>query len=179
MIKSKRVMAAIAASAVLGAFGLPAPVLADFDAPKKVDCTKSANKDKPACKPKHGDATDQEIYNAAYWMAHQGQYRQARQVLAMAANQNDPAILTAIGFVTRKLGDVDAALPYYGRALALNPDYVLAREYLGEAHLTRGDLASAQHELAEIEQRCGTQCTAYVHLAEHITSFKAAVPAKG
>ncbi len=156
------------------------PTRADMGPKPKVDCTKAANKDKPACKPKHGEATDQEIYNAAYWMAHQGQYREARDVLAMAANQNDPAILTAIGFVTRKLGNVDAALPYYGRALALNPDYVLAREYLGEAHLTRGDLASAQRELGEIAQRCGTQCTAYVHLAEHISNFEAAhAPSKG
>jgi hypothetical protein len=39
---------------------------------------------------------------------------------------------------------------------------------MGEALLTKGDVAAARNELSEIASRCGTGCTAYVHLAEHI-----------
>lgn len=152
---------------------IPAASYADFDAPKKkIDCKKPENKNKPACKPKLGEASDDEIYNAAYWMARSGQYRQALEVLRMAANPDDPRILTATGFATRKLGSVDDALPYYHRALTRNPDYVLAREYLGEAYLTKGDLAAAEGELTEIARRCGTACTAYTHLAAHVSAYK-------
>ncbi len=168
-MKFAQPMFAVVAAAALAL--LPAAASADFGPKPKVDCKKAANKDKPACKPSRGAATDDEIYNAAYWMARQGQYAQSLTVLAMAANPNDPKILNATGFATRKLGNVDAALPYYARALAINPNFVLAREYLGEAYLSKGDVASARGQLTEIEQRCGTSCTAYVHLAGHISAF--------
>jgi len=157
-----------------GLLALPMTATADFGAPKKkIDCTKPENKKKDACKPSAGQSTDDQIFNAAYWMAREGKYTEALEVLAMAADQNDPRILNATGFATRKLGHVDKALPYYHKALSLDPNYVLAREYLGEAYLTKGDLASAKDQLAEIQQRCGTACTAYVHLAGHIAAFEA------
>lgn len=153
---------------------LPVGAEADFGAPPaKIDCTKAKNKNKAACKPSRGAATDDEIYNAAYWMARDGKFREALAVLALARNADDPRILNATGFATRKLGNVDAALPYYRRALTIDPNFVLAREYLGEAYLSKGDLASAKHELGEIASRCGASCTAYVNLAAHIAAFEA------
>jgi tetratricopeptide (TPR) repeat protein len=150
---------------------------ADFDPPvkKKVDCSKPENKNKPACKPSNS-ATDDEIYNAGYWMARSGQYAEALAVFRMAANQNDPRILTGLGFTTRKLGNVDAAFAYYDRALAQAPNLVLTRAYLGEAHLMKGDLAAAQHQLSEIQGRCGTSCEAYAQLAGHIAAYTAKAP---
>ncbi len=79
--------------------------------------------------------------------------------------------MTATGFATRKLGNVDAALPLYSKALAANPDYVQAREYLGEAYLTKGDRGRAAEQLGEIEKRCGTQCLAYTELERQIGLF--------
>jgi tetratricopeptide (TPR) repeat protein len=147
--------------------------LADFDAPKpRVDCTKKKNKTKPECQPHRAEATDDEIYNAAYWLARNGKYAEALDVLKRAKDQNAPRILNETGFATRKLGDVDGALVYYRRALAIDPNYVFARAYMGEALLTRGDMAAARHELSEIAARCGTDCTAYVHLAEHIAEVE-------
>ena len=117
----------------------------------KIDCTKPGNQNKPACKNKHGELSDDEIYNAAYWMARKGQYREALALLARAKNHDDPRVLNATGFATRKLGDVDGALPYYARALEINPNYAVAREYLGEAFLAKGDLRNARAQLGEIE----------------------------
>ncbi len=84
-------------------------------------------------------------------------------------------VLNETGFATRKLGNVAAALGYYQRALAVDPNYVYARAYMGEALLMQGDLTAASDQLREIGQRCGTSCPAYGHLAEHIAKFEAGV----
>jgi tetratricopeptide (TPR) repeat protein len=157
------------------AFFLPAQAVADFDPPArpKIDCTKPGNQNKPACKNKHGELSDDEIYNAAYWMARGGQYREALALLARAKDHNDPRILNATGFATRKLGDVDGALPYYARALEINPNYAVAREYLGEAFLAKDDVASARAQLGEIERLCGRTCAPYAELSKQIASYEA------
>jgi Tfp pilus assembly protein PilF len=82
-------------------------------------------------------------------------------------------VLNATGFATRKLGDVDGALPYYARALEINPNYAVAREYLGEALLAKGDVASARAQLGEIERRCGKACAPYAELTKQIASYEA------
>ena len=112
-------------------------------------------------------------------MARQGQYAEALAVFRMATDQDDPRILTGIGFSTRKLGDVDAALPYYARALAREPGMVLTRAYLGEAHIQKGNLDAAIAELGEIARRCGTTCEAYAQLSQHIATYKATAAIKG
>jgi tetratricopeptide (TPR) repeat protein len=164
-----------AALVAAAAFLVPASAFADFDPPArpKIDCTKPGNKNKPACKDQHGVLSDDEIYNSAYWMARQGQYREALVLLSRAKNKNDPRVLNATGFATRKLGNVDGALPYYARALEINPNYTVAREYLGEAFLAKGDVRNAQAQLGEIEQRCGKACAPYATLLQQIASFEA------
>lgn len=153
---------------------------ADFDRPKtKLDCTKPENKDKPACKPKNGEATNEEIYNAAYWLARQGQYEKSLEVLRMAPNSEDPRILNAKGYATRKMGDVDAALPYYLRALEIDPNLTLARAYLGEAYLMKKNLTEAEHQLQEIQDRCGKSCEAFAHLSVKIALYKKEKLTKG
>ena len=116
--------------------------------------------------------TDDEIYHAGYWLAKEGRYGDAIEMLQRAENKNDPRILNYLGFAHRKLGMVDKGLSYYRRALAIKPDYVLAREYMGEAFLQIGDVASAKEQLGEIEKRCGTTCPSYVELAGLISSAK-------
>ncbi len=168
------------ATAVSAMLSVSAPVIADdFGPPKKIDCKKAENKNKPACKPKAGVSTDDELHNAAYWLARDGQYAKALDILRLAANPDNPRILNATGFATRKLGHVDAALPYYQKALSIDPNYVLAREYLGEAYLAKGDLASAEGQLSEIAGRCGTACTAYTNLSREIAAYQAKAKSSG
>ena len=66
------------------------------------------------------------------------------------------------------------ALPLYAAALAQDPNFVVARAYLGEAYLTRNEPARAKAELAEIAHRCGTTCPAYVDLDRHIAAYETA-----
>ena len=116
---------------------------------------------------------DTELFYAGYWLAKSGQYQQALDYLVKAEHK-DERILTYMGFATRKLGDVEAALPLYVKALSLNPNYSVARAYMGEAFLTKGEPDRAQAELKEIEQRCGVSCPEYVDLKGHIADYESA-----
>jgi tetratricopeptide (TPR) repeat protein len=116
---------------------------------------------------------DKELFYAGYWLAKTGHFQEALAYLTRARNK-DERVLTYIGFAKRKLGDVDGALPYYAQALAKNPDYSVARAYLGEAFLTRREPEKAKAELAEIEKRCGRSCAEYADLAQHIAHYEAA-----
>jgi len=117
---------------------------------------------------------DDQLFYAGYWLAKNGAYQKALDYLTLARNK-DEKVLTYIGFATRKLGHVDEALPLYRQALEINPNYTVARAYLGEAFLTKGEPGKARAELAEIAQRCGTTCPTYVDLASHIRDYEAAV----
>jgi tetratricopeptide (TPR) repeat protein len=167
----------VLSAAMIGVFGAyamlvtPAGAIPSTPSKPKVDCTKKANKTKAACQAGRSGLTDDELYNAAYWLARQGSYKDALALLKDVQNQNDPRVLNATGYATRKLGDVDAALPYYAKALALDPNYTKAREYLGEAHLAKGDLVQAEVQLNEIETRCGKTCSGYAELAAEIETF--------
>lgn len=116
---------------------------------------------------------DAELFYAGYWLAKTGRYQEALTYLNLA-RVKDERVLTYIGFATRKQGDVEKALPFYKEALQKNPDFVVARAYLGEAYLTKGEPARAKAELAEIATRCGTTCAAYVDLNQQIAAYAAA-----
>lgn len=115
---------------------------------------------------------DDELFYAGYWLAKNGRYEDALGYLTLARDK-DERVLTYIGFATRKLGHVDDALPLYREALKRNPDYAVARAYMGEAFLSRGEPELARAELAEIAKRCGVDCPAYVDLDGHIHAFEA------
>lgn len=169
--RSSRWFATGAAASLLALFAAPMPAQSVFDDPKpKVDCSKKANKTRPECRQSNHQAVRDEIYFAAYWLARSGQYQAALDVLRLG-DQSDPRILNYTGFATRKSGDVDGALPYYARALAIDPGYTLARAYLGEAYLQKGDPEKARAQLDEIERRCGRACAEYVDLALQIDAY--------
>lgn len=114
--------------------------------------------------------SDDELFYAGYWLAKSGRYADALTYLNLS-RARDAKVLTYIGFATRKLGQVDKALPFYAAALDRDPNFVVARAYLGEAHLTRGEPQLARAQLGEIEARCGTTCPAYVDLDRHIAAY--------
>jgi tetratricopeptide (TPR) repeat protein len=171
-----RLFSAFCVAAFVGA---TAPIARADDTPSKprIDCTKPENKKKAACKPSH--ASDDAVINGAYWLAHTGKLKESLGLLATVRDQENPRYLNAMGFATRKLGDVDAALPYYARALEIEPDYVQVREYMGEAFLAKGDLAHASEQLGEIAQRCGKGCVSFYNLKTEISAFVAAHPERG
>lgn len=114
---------------------------------------------------------ENELFYAGYWLAKSGKYEEALGYLALASKA-DERVETYIGYATRKLGNVDAALPHYARALEINPNYTVARAYLAEAHLSRGNADLAKAELREIGARCGATCAEYQDLERQITAFE-------
>ena len=143
-------------------------------AAKCTNFTKGSTKWKACMKGKTTSLNDEQRYYEGYRLAKAGEYAAAIDMLSGATNRDDPRILNMIGYSTRKLGDVDAAIPYYLKALTLDPNYHVAREYLGEGYLQKGDLKSALGQLQEIADRCGTACEAYSELSQEVENYKKA-----
>ncbi len=108
--------------------------------------------------------SDDEIYNAARELAYDGQYDNALHVLAAAENHNDPRILNYKGFANRKAGRVAEGMRYYQAALSIDPNYILARSYMGQALIADGDVEGARVQLTEIAERGGEETWAYASL---------------
>lgn len=104
------------------------------------------------------------LYNQGRTLAKSGEYAKAIAVLK-SADQTDPHVLNYLGYSHRKSGDLKTAIAYYKTALAIDPDFVLAREYLGEGYVKAGRLDLARLELEQIGRRCGKGCKEYVELA--------------
>lgn len=120
---------------------------------------------------KSSGLSDDNIYEFAKSLAYARRYDEALVVLSLAADPYTPRMLTYRGFATRKAGDVRSALPFYEAALAMDPDYTLAREYMGEAYLQIGRVDLAREQLAEIEKQCGATCDEFAALERQIAAF--------
>ncbi|MBO6726609.1 MAG: tetratricopeptide repeat protein [Rhizobiaceae bacterium] len=108
------------------------------------------------------------LYEAGRAFAQAGRYGEAITVLSTIAANGDPRVLNYLGFSHRKQGRIAVGLGYYEEALRINPDFTLAREYMGEAYLQLGDVGSARNQLREIADRCGTACDEYLELERQI-----------
>jgi tetratricopeptide (TPR) repeat protein len=111
---------------------------------------------------------DQRLYQEGRSLALAGDYRAALGKLGTIADQDDPAVLTMIGFATRKLGRLDDGIAIYHRALAIDPTNLDTREYLGEGYLAAGRIDLAEAELDTLQGLCGTGCEQYRALAKAI-----------
>ena len=160
---------------VLGMFAAPLPSHAAGDGGSTITtptCKKGHifNKSRKKCvkAKKSSSLDDDNLYEAARDLAYAKRYDEALTVLKLASNQNDPRILNYLGYATRKSGDVKKGLAYYQAAIDINPDYTLARSYMGEAYLQLGDIANAKLQLKEIKLRCKGACPEYAALESQI-----------
>jgi len=119
--------------------------------------------------------SDESRYVYGSWLAQTGRYGEAIEALSLVENKDDPRVLNYLGYAHRKLGRFEVGLGYYRQALAADPDYVKAREYLGEAYLVLSKPDLAREQLAEIGTRCGTDCEEYALLAEAIDDYDQAL----
>jgi tetratricopeptide (TPR) repeat protein len=167
----------IAALACL--IGLSAPALAAGDgggndaSPANQSCKKGElwDKNKKKCvKAKSGLLTDEDLYQQGRALARQGHYDWAIEVLALVQNRQDPRVLNYTGYSHRKAGRLEIGITYYRNALAIDPNFNLAREYLGEGYIAAGRIDLAMTELAAIEKSCGTACAEYKELSAAISA---------
>ena len=115
-------------------------------------------------KKKSENSADDKLYMQGRALAKSGEYARAIELLK-TADQTDPQVLNYLGYSYRKSGDLTTGIKYYKLALAIDPDFVLAREYLGEGYVKAGRIDLARLELAAIKKLCGKTCEEYIDLA--------------
>ena len=167
----------IAALACL--IGLSAPALAAGDgggndaSPANQSCKKGEvwdNSKKKCVKAQSGLLSDEDLYQQGRALARQGHYDWAIEVLALVQNRQDPRVLNYTGYSHRKAGRLEAGITYYRAALAIDPNFNLAREYLGEGYIAAGRIDLAMAELSAIETSCGRSCEEYKELSAAIAA---------
>jgi len=92
---------------------------------------------------------------------------------ALVRHPDDADLHSDLGFASRKLGDLDRAFVHYRRALALDPRHRGAHEYIGEAYLLTGDLASAEKHLAALRDICLLPCEELKDLERAVAEYRA------
>lgn len=111
---------------------------------------------------------DSDLKIQGWTLAYAGRYQAAIEMFNMVANKKDEEALNGLGYSHRKSGQFNKGISFYKLALSINPNYVLAREYLGEGFVASGRIDLANKQLNEIKIRCGTSCLAYIKLAQVI-----------
>lgn len=158
----------VGATAALAAGG------GDESAPTKPKCKAGEVYDKAtkSCIASRAGALDTEgFYENVRELAYAGRYGEAQQVLALMP-QNDDRTLTYMGFTNRKMGNTQAAMDYYARALVANPANVLARSYMGQGFVEQGMMKEAVAQLRAIRAHGGTGTWAEASLRKAIATGK-------
>lgn len=164
----------LAAAAIVAAFALPAQQAwavgeDDEGADKVTQCADGMvwDEKEEKCVPvQESQLGDQQLLDNGRALAYAGRYGEAITVLNMVSDRNDPEVWNFLGYSTRKSGDIAKGIGFYQQALAIDPDYTLARAYMGEAYLDSGDRNAAVAQLGEIERRDGRTGKAYAYLSE-------------
>ena len=102
-----------------------------------------------------------------------GDWNGAIKTLTLAGLRDDrnADIQNYLGYVYRRLRQLDPAMRHYQQALTLNPRHRSAHEHLGEAYLVQGDLAKAEEHLAALERICLIACEEYDDLKRAIAAY--------
>lgn len=69
--------------------------------------------------------------------------------------------------------DMGLVFKHYDEALRIDPRHRGAREYLGEAYLSVGDVARAKEQLVELDRLCFLACSERDDLRKAIVAFEA------
>ncbi len=110
------------------------------------------------CKPIQQDSRieTERAYKLVRELAYHDRHEDAQMILA-TMDQSDDRVLTYLGFTHRKMGNGDAAMAFYQKALASNPGNLLARSYMGQFFVESGQVELAQAQLTEINARGGRE----------------------
>lgn len=129
------------------------------------------NPETEACEDaKQGRLSPDQLMGAVRELAYAGRLNDAQGVLRAMPDQSDDLVLTYWGFTHRKLGHAALAASFYDRAIARNPDNILARSYMGQGFVAAGDTDAAIAQWREIVARGGRDSWAEASLREAIRS---------
>ncbi|GAB4231587.1 MAG: hypothetical protein Kow0032_13920 [Methyloligellaceae bacterium] len=116
------------------------------------------------------------VYDLAVRFSRKGAFEEARILLLALKRPDHPLVLNQLGYATRKAGRPQEAIAYYEAALKLDPGFLQARQYLGEAWLQLDKPDRASKELAALDALCG-QCKDYRDLERAIRAYTDGAPA--
>ncbi|MEL6436210.1 MAG: tetratricopeptide repeat protein [Pseudomonadota bacterium] len=158
---------------ILGAAAIHGPVLAagSGDASDTPTCNAGQVYDDTQAKCVSTDKqslNDDQLLQNGRALAYADRFDEAVNVLNMISDKNSAEVQNYLGYATRKAGDLDKGLAHYRMALAINPDYTLARSYMGVALLQKGDNRGALQQMVEIEKRVGTGSREYTLLFDAV-----------
>ena len=125
-------------------------------------------KTKKCVSPRESSLDQDILMGAVRELAYAGRNEDAQGVLRQVADQNNDLVLTYWGFTNRKLGKAALARVYYNRAIARNPDNILARSYMGQGLVADGRIDEAIAQWREINARGGAGTWAEASLREAI-----------
>lgn len=114
------------------------------------------------------------LLDAARKAVKAGDYQGAIPLLRQVI-KDDPRSADALnnmGFSLRKLGELKAALGWYQKALAIDPDHRGADEYLGELYLQTGQMAKAKQQLERLDAIYFFGCEEFDGLKQAIVAYK-------
>jgi Flp pilus assembly protein TadD len=127
--------------------------------------THAAETEEKPADPDH--AAGKEALDRKDWSEALQRFRQA------ALRDPDSADLqNYLGYAHRKLGQMEPAFAHYRKALELNPRHRGAHEYVGEAYLMVGDLASAEKHLAALREICLLGCSELEDLEREVAAYR-------
>src|SRR5262245_61298879 len=112
---------------------------------------------------------DKDLMEQGWVLAKSGKLVKGRELFQLVRETGSPDRLNGLGYSNRKLGNFELGISYYKQALSIDPNYLDAREYLGEGYAKIGKIELAKEQLAEIQRRCGVTCEQSVELAEAIS----------
>ena len=164
---------AILAGAALAAGGAdPTPTPASGQNDAATTCPKGQVYDvktKKCVQQKSGILPDSQLVEYAFALDKAQRYDEALGVLDLLQDQNTARALNYRGYTLRKMGHWDEGVAFYMKSIAVDPQYVQVREYLGEAYVEKGKIALAAEQLATIARLCGSkECSEYQDLSKAI-----------
>jgi len=87
-------------------------------------------------------------------------------------NPDHADLQNSLGYAYRNLEQYGLAFKHYKRAIEIDPRHRGAHEYIGEAYLMTGDLASAEKHLAALRQICLLPCEELKDLERAVTEYR-------
>lgn len=91
---------------------------------------------------------------------------------ALVRHPDDADLHNDLGYAYRNQKQLDRALEHYKRAIALDPRHRGAHEYIGEAYLMMGDLASAEKHLDVLRAICLLPCDELADLEKAVVAYR-------
>lgn len=127
-------------------------------------------KTKACIKAEDSSLNDDQRYDAVRELAYAGRHDEALAILATMTEGETSRVMTYQGFLLRQTGRIEEGIAAYERAIALNPQNILARSYYGQLLVQMDEQQLAQAQLDQIRASGGQGTWAETALAAAITT---------